>query len=198
MNASPILPYLLVGLGNPGRENLKDRHNIGFMVVDAIAERMDLNFSKLQSKALVTQGRVAGKRIYIAKPQTFMNNSGHAVAALVRYCRIEPSRLLVIYDDIDLALGTLRMRPGGGSAGHRGMKSIIQQVGYSDFPRLRLGIGRPPGRMDPADYVLQSFSEEEQEIAKILIDKAADCVDTYLTEGIDLAMTKFNTTVEEI
>jgi PTH1 family peptidyl-tRNA hydrolase len=148
---------LIVGLGNPERQHRNNRHNVGFMLVDALAE-------------------------------TFMNNSGKSVGPLTRFFRIPPSNLLVIYDDLDLPHGTLRMRPEGGSAGHKGMRSIIEQLGTHDFPRLRLGIGRPPGRMDPADYVLQDFNADQQLELEAMFVKSLACVRIYILEGMQAAM----------
>jgi peptidyl-tRNA hydrolase, PTH1 family len=146
-------PYLMVGLGNPGREYRTNRHNIGFMLVDHLAARLSVSFSRLESKALVTKAEYQGRRLVLAKPQTFMNLSGQAVGTLVRFYKVPLAQLMVCYDDVDLPLGQIRIRPDGGSAGQKGMGSIIERLGTQQFPRLRLGIGRPPGRMDAAAYV---------------------------------------------
>jgi PTH1 family peptidyl-tRNA hydrolase len=195
MMAENLIPsiYLIVGLGNPGRRFREDRHNIGFMVLDHILTRMELTFSRSQQNSLVTDGVIGGHKIFFAKPQTFMNNVGKSVAPLIRYYRIPLEHLLVVYDDLDLPLGTLRIRPQGGSGGHRGMQSILQHLGSEYFPRMRLGIGRPPGQMDPADYVLQSFSKDEMEEVDFTLERAVDAVEVYIRDGIEIAMTRFNT-----
>jgi PTH1 family peptidyl-tRNA hydrolase len=195
MMAENLIPsiYLIVGLGNPGRRFREDRHNIGFMVLDHILTRMELTFSRSQQNALVTDGVIGGHKIFFAKPQTFMNNVGKSVAPLIRYYRIPLEHLLVVYDDLDLPLGTLRIRPQGGSGGHRGMQSILQHLGSEYFPRMRLGIGRPPGQMDPADYVLQSFSKDEMGEVDFTLERAVDAVEVYIRDGIEIAMTRFNT-----
>ncbi|OGO14786.1 MAG: aminoacyl-tRNA hydrolase [Chloroflexi bacterium RBG_16_48_8] len=186
-------PYLIVGLGNPGRRFREDRHNIGFMVLDRILTRLDLTFSRSQQNALVADGKMDEHKVIFAKPQTFMNNVGKAVAPLLRYYRIPLKNLLVIFDDLDLPLGTIRIRPQGGSGGHRGMQSILRYLGLENFPRMRLGIGRPPGQMDPAAYVLQSFSKNEMDIVHIILEKAMDSIEVYIRDGIEAAMTRFNT-----
>lgn len=185
-------PFLLVGLGNTGRQYRDNRHNAGFQLLDRLAEELRVGFSRVQFNALVADTRWHGARIYLAKPQTMMNRSGQATGPLVRYYRVPPDHLLVIYDDLDLPTGALRLRPGGGSGGHRGMDSIIRNLGTQEFPRLRLGIGRPPGRMDPADYVLQDFSEGEFEAMAITFKLAVECVERVLVDGIDDAMNHCN------
>jgi PTH1 family peptidyl-tRNA hydrolase len=184
--------FLIAGLGNPGKEYRETRHNIGFMTVDRIAERLGTAFTRTQSRALITDGRYQGHRIYLAKPQAFMNTSGQAVRALVKFYKIPYKNLLVVYDDVDLPFEAMRMKPGGGSAGHRGMKNIIQQIGTQKFPRLRLGVGRAYGSKQAADYVLKPFSKEEQEFLKVFIDRAASAALAYITDGIDRAMTEYN------
>lgn len=193
---SEIAPYLIIGLGNPGREYLHSRHNIGFMVLDRLANRLGVTFSRLRQKALVTEARYQERRLILAKPQTYMNLSGQAAGPLARYYKIQLDHLLVVTDDLDLPLGALRMRPGGGSGGHKGMTSIIQNLGQQDFPRLRVGVGRPPGRMDPADFLLQDFSPSEAKILAIALDQAVEAVLTYVVEGIQHAMTRYNRTAQ--
>ena len=184
--------FLIVGLGNPGREYKHTRHNIGFMLVDQLAARLESEFTRTQSKALITDGRYQGRKIILAKPQTFMNRSGHATRVLLKFYKLEPDHLLVAYDDVDLPFATLRMKPSGGSAGHKGMQSIIEQLGTDQFPRLRLGVGRPPGQRQAADYVLKPFSKEEDEFLSNFIERAADTAQAFITQGIDYAMTNFN------
>ena len=154
---------LIVGLGNPGPRYSGNRHNIGFQVIDAFAQANQLSFTRSEHFAQTAHGSVRQQRIILAKPQTWMNDSGKAVAPLARYYRINPESILVIYDDLDIPLGTIRFRPKGTSGGHRGVQSIINHLGMTSFSRLRLGIGRPPGQMDPAAYVLQNYSDEERE-----------------------------------
>lgn len=186
------LPYLVVGLGNPGREYAANRHNIGFMLIDRLAERLGVRFSRLESKALVTKGEYLGRRMILAKPQTFMNLSGQAVGSLVRFYKVPLENLLVVYDDVDLDLGTIRIRPAGGSAGQKGMASTLERLGTQEFPRMRLGIGRPPGRMEAAAYVLQDFSRADLEMLEPTLDRAADAVLLFVTEGLNAAMNKYN------
>jgi len=184
--------YLLVGLGNPGRAYKGDRHNIGFMLLDRLASMMGVQFGRVRFQSLLATGRLAGAPVVLAKPQTYMNLSGRAVSQLARFFKIAPAGLLVAYDDLDLPLGTIRLRPGGGSGGHRGMGSITEALGGGDFPRLRLGIGRPPGRMDPADYVLEPFGAQEEPVRDLMLVQAADAVETFLRDGIELAMSRHN------
>jgi PTH1 family peptidyl-tRNA hydrolase len=191
-NAPPSSAYLIAGLGNPGREYRRHRHNVGFMVADRLASAWGVSFERRRSEALVTGLRLDGQRIILAKPQSFMNRSGRAVAGLVRYLRIPLERLLVIYDDLDLPLGRLRLRPAGGSAGHQGLRSILHALGDQDFPRLRFGIGRPPGRMDPAAYVLREFDLHEQPLLEETLDRASACAQLFLAQGIEAAMNRYN------
>ena len=184
--------FLIAGLGNPGKDYRDTRHNIGFMTVDRLAERLGIAFTRTQSKALITDGRYQGHRIYLAKPQTFMNASGQAISALIKFYKIPLKNLLVAYDDVDLPFEAIRMKPSGGSAGHRGMKNIIQQLGTQNFPRLRLGVGRSYGSKQAADYVLKPFSKEESEFLSVYIDRAAEAALAYVTEGIQHAMTAYN------
>lgn len=190
-----VATYLIVGLGNPGQEYRNNRHNVGFMVIDRLGQEWGLRLSKLQSKALIGMGRVLGYRVILAKPQTYMNLSGQAVSGLVRFYKLPLENLLVIHDDLDLPLGTIRIRPSGGSAGQKGLNSIIQQLGTKDFPRLRIGIGRPPGRMSPADYVLHDFSAEEQETLALVLERAVEAVQSFIHLGMEQTMNRYNGTV---
>jgi len=189
-------PFLLVGLGNPGRSYRANRHNAGFMALDRLARSMGTSFSRSQLDALVTDGRLDGRKVILAKPQTYMNLVGRSVGALTRYYRVPLSQLVVVCDDLDLPLGSLRLRPAGGTAGHKGMASILEHLGTPDFPRLRLGIGRPPGRMDPADFVLQAFSADESTAVENMLDRAVECLSGTVVGGIQQAMTRFNTGAE--
>ncbi len=185
-------PYIIVGLGNPGREYRDTRHNIGFMLIDKLIERLNARSMRVQSKAIITTAQYEGRKIILAKPQTFMNLSGQAVQGLSRFYKIPQENLMVAHDDLDLPFCALRLRPAGGSAGQKGIASIIQQLGTPDFARLRLGIDRPPGRMDAAAYVLQAFTQKESQQVAELLDKAADAALTWVTDGLDTAMNRFN------
>lgn len=189
--------FLIAGLGNPGREYAGNRHNVGFRCVERFAAVHGLSFSKRQKKARVALGTVDDHPLVLARPRTFMNKSGQAVAPLVRFYKIPLERVLLIYDDLDLPLGTTRLRPSGGSGGHRGVRSVIQQLGSQAFARLRIGIGRPPGRMDPADYVLQDFSAEEEELLDEVLEHAVDAIEAWLDQGIEAAMSRYNSSVIE-
>jgi PTH1 family peptidyl-tRNA hydrolase len=195
MTEEKSVVYLLVGLGNPGRRFRLNRHNIGFMVLDAVARQIGASFTRHQAQALLTDGHWEGTRVYLAKPQTYMNLVGSSVGPLARYYRVPAASVVVVYDDLDLPLGSLRLRGGGGSGGHRGMESIISSIG-DPFPRLRLGIGRPPGRMDPADFVLEDFSDSEAEAVQAAVARAADCLRELIGIGLERAMTKYNTAPE--
>jgi len=188
-------PYLIVGLGNPGPRYHHNRHNVGFMVVDALADAANIPIRRVEFRALVGKGEYAEERLILAKPQTFMNNSGQAVGALVRFYKISIERLLVVHDDLDLPYGTLRLRPRGGAGGQRGMASIMAKLNTQDFARLRVGIGRPPGRMDPSDYVLHDFDPPEEEILPEVLASAVDAIRMFLKDGIERAMSECNGSV---
>uniref|UniRef100_A0A7C4PH76 Peptidyl-tRNA hydrolase n=1 Tax=Anaerolinea thermolimosa TaxID=229919 RepID=A0A7C4PH76_9CHLR len=187
-----IARYLIVGLGNPGREYQLNRHNIGFMLIDRLCRELLTTPGMVQSKAIIAKAQFAGKKVILAKPQTYMNLSGQSVSSLVRFYKIPHDRLLVAHDDLDLPLGTIRLRPGGGSGGQKGVSSIIQQLGTQNFPRLRIGIGRPPGRMDAAAYVLQDFNQEERELLPEVLDRAAKAALAFIEHGLEMAMNQFN------
>ena len=184
--------YLIVGLGNPGRQYKDSRHNVGFMLMNNLAKQLGVTFSRMESKSLVTKANYLGNRIILAKPQTYMNLSGEAVGSLVRFYKTPLSHILLAYDDVDLPFGTLRVRPSGGSGGQKGMKSIIERLGTEEFPRLRIGINRPPGRMEAAAYVLQNFSKDEADIVPHILDRASEAVFVFVAENLDAAMNKFN------
>lgn len=197
MNTDEHELFLIAGLGNPGREYRLNRHNIGFMVADKVSEELNIPMDKVKSKALYGKGKFAGRVVLIAKPQTYMNLSGQAISALVRFYKVDLSNLIVVHDDIDLPFGSLRLRASGSSAGQKGLESIIASLGTNEFPRLRVGVGRPPGRMQAADYVLQDFSEREMEELKIIKRTAVEAVQTLITAGIREAMNKFNGPVQD-
>ncbi len=191
--------YMIVGLGNPGPEYQNTRHNVGFMCMDALiaAHHLSVERHKL-SKAKIAVGTIAHCPVVVVKPQTFMNLSGGSVQGLAAFYKIPPQRILVVFDDLDIPPGTVRIRAKGGSGGHRGMRDIIQRLGTQDFPRIRFGIGRPPDRMDPADYVLQPFSRQEQPLIAETIDRVLRAIELWLAEGIEAAMNRFNGTADEV
>ena len=193
---TPESSYLLIGLGNPGREYQTNRHNFGFMLIDRLAVRLNARGLKVQSKAIVTSATYEDRRLILAKPQTYMNLSGQSIQGLANFYKLPLENLLVAHDDLDLPFGTIRMRPGGGPGGQKGIASTIERLGTKDFARLRLGIGRPPGRMDPAAYVLQDFSRDEVKILSELLDRAADAVLEFVLNGLDKAMSKYNGSIE--
>jgi peptidyl-tRNA hydrolase, PTH1 family len=185
--------WLIVGLGNPGKEYDATRHNIGFDVVDELSQRMHTSFRRARRASAVTaEGRLAGQRVVLAKPLTFMNRSGDAVAGLLAFYRVPVSRLVVVHDELDLPLESLRIKAGGGSGGHNGLKSVGASIGTVDYYRVRVGIGRPPGRMDPAAYVLRRFSASERDAAEGAVHRAADAVQVLVGEGLAAAQNGFN------
>jgi len=184
--------YLIAGLGNPGREYRQTRHNIGFMLLDSLAGNLKLTFSRVESKSLVTRGDYSGRRLLLAKPQTYMNLSGQAVGALAHYYKVPQENILIVYDDVDLPFGLLRVRAAGGSGGHKGMISIIERLASQEIPRLRMGIGRPPGRMEAADYVLKNFSQAETSELPAILERGVEAVYTFITQGIEAAMNRYN------
>ena len=193
---TPELSYLLVGLGNPGREYQTNRHNYGFMLIDRIAVRLNARGLKVQSKAIVTSATYEDRKLILAKPQTYMNLSGQSIQGLAHFYKLPMENMLVAYDDLDLPFGTIRLRPGGGPGGQKGVASTIERLGTKDFARLRLGIGRPPGRMDPSAYVLQNFSRDEMKTLSEILDRAADAALEFVMNGLDKAMNKFNGSIE--
>ena len=192
-----IETFLIIGLGNPGREYKNNRHNIGFMLIDRLAVILNAQKVSLQSKAIVTTALDGGRKVILAKPQTYMNLSGRSVQGLINFYKLPLDRLLIAHDDLDVLYVTIRLRPGGGPGGQKGMASTIDYLGTNQFPRLRLGIGRPPGRMDPAAYVLHDFSREDVKLLPEILDKAAQAVQSYIQEGLDAAMNRFNGVVIE-
>jgi PTH1 family peptidyl-tRNA hydrolase len=183
---------IVVGLGNPGRRYAKSRHNLGFRIVSAFAARRSFSFSKKKYRSLIASGTFAGEKIVLVKPQAFMNLSGEAVGSLVRFYNLRLSDLLVVYDDIDIPFGNIRLRPAGGSGGHKGMESIVANLGDEAFPRLRIGIlgGLPPG--DLSGYVLKNFTAEEQDALEGIIQRACDAVEAALSGPFEEAMNRFN------
>ena len=157
-------------------------------ILDKLAEKLQVEFKRKKSKARLAECLLDGKKIYLAKPLRFMNDSGRSVAQLMRFFQIPESHLFIIYDELDLPAGNIRVRPAGGSGGHRGMRSIIHELGTQDFARMRIGIGRPPGRMEPADYVLPNFTADELIDLSMVVDRAVECVKIFILEGIQAAM----------
>jgi PTH1 family peptidyl-tRNA hydrolase len=188
--------YIVVGLGNPGREYVENRHNVGFMVVDKLAEKHGLKFNKMMNKGIVALGELGSYKVALVKPQTFMNLSGECVAPILKFFKSQLSELMVIYDELDLSLAQLRLRKQGGAGGHNGMKSIITKLGTQDFPRLRFGIGRPPGRQAPKDYVLNDFTSAELIQVNEALDRSTTIVLAWLNEGIEKAMNVANAPLE--
>jgi PTH1 family peptidyl-tRNA hydrolase len=184
--------FLIVGLGNPGREYRDTRHNIGFIVLDQLAKDLGITIGRMQSKALIGKGEFQGNRVVVAKPQTFMNLSGQAVSSLMKFYKLPVDHLLVIHDDLDLPFGSIRIRPAGGSAGQKGLHSIIERMGTKEFPRMRMGIGRPPGKMDAASYVLRRFSKFEQDALDAVLPEASKAIQVYMSDGLERAMNQFN------
>jgi peptidyl-tRNA hydrolase, PTH1 family len=192
-----IDPFLIIGLGNPGREYRETRHNIGFMVLDRLAVKLNARFTRLQSKALVASVNYLDRKIILAKPQTFMNLSGQSVQGLIHFYKLPLENLLIAHDDLDLPVGTIRIRPDGGSAGQKGMSSTIERLGTDEFPRLRLGIGRPPGQMQAPDYVLQDFSNADLTVISETLNRAVEAALMWVTDGLDVAMNKYNGSIRE-
>ena len=193
---TPDTTYLLIGLGNPGREHRDNRHNVGFMLIDRLIIRLNARGLKVQSKAIVTNAVYEDRKLILAKPQTYMNLSGQSAQGLLHFYKLPMENMLVAHDDLDIPFGAIRIRPGGGPGGQRGMASTIEQLGTKDFPRLRIGIGRPPGRMDPSAYVLQDFSREEMKSLSEILDRAADAALTFVVDGLNKAMNKYNGSVD--
>jgi PTH1 family peptidyl-tRNA hydrolase len=183
---------LIAGLGNPGRQYANNRHNIGFMVADALAAKYHLRFDKMMNKGIVALGEIEGCKVALVKPQTYMNDSGQCVGPLLKFYKSTPADLLVIYDELDLPAMKVQLRKAGGPAGHNGMRSIIQHVGTQEFARLRMGIGRPPGQMQAKDFVLRDFSSGEVAELRFVVDKAVDGVKLWLTETVENAMNRVN------
>ena len=184
--------FMIVGLGNPGKEYQKNRHNIGFMAIEEIAKSLGFENRKVKSKAIIMEGKQNNRKIILVKPQTYMNLSGNSVAPLIRFYKVTPNNLIVIHDDLDLPALTIRLRPTGGAGGQKGVASIIQNLGTQDFNRVRVGIGRPPGRMEASDYVLKNFSKQEESDLPFLLNTIKEAVLTIMESGIEVAMNQFN------
>ncbi len=188
-------PFLVVGLGNPGPAYRGNRHNVGVMVLDLLAERVGGRFSKHKARADVVEGRLGplpAPRVVLAEPRSYMNESGGPVARLCGFYKIPVERLVVVHDELDLSYGSLRLKRGGGDNGHNGLRSITRSLGSRDYLRVRFGIGRPPGRMDPADYVLRDFSAAERKDLEFHLDRAADAVEALVQDGLESAQNRYN------
>lgn len=184
--------FVIAGLGNPGAKYADTRHNIGFIAVDYLSRQLNINVNKIRHKALVGEGYIGAEKVVLVKPQTYMNLSGESIMDVVGFYKLSSENLIVIYDDIDLLPGVLRIRPKGSSGSHNGMKSIIYLLNRDDFPRIRIGIGKQPEYMDLADYVTGKFTKEEIPIMAEAVEKAADAAQEIVLKGIAAAMNKFN------
>jgi len=185
-------PFLIVGLGNKGKEYANNRHNIGFMVADSFIKKYAISGMKVQGKAIIYTGKIGDKKVIVAKPQTYMNLSGDSVKALINFYKIPLEQILIIHDDLDLPWGLLRMRPEGGAGGQNGIRSIIERLGTNTFSRLKIGIDRPPGRMDAAAYVLQDLSSSQMSELLSITEKSIEAIETWLEFGIQEAMNRHN------
>ncbi len=184
--------FAVIGLGNPGERFRYTRHNVGFDTIECLAERFNVKISKIKHKSIYGQTKINDENILLVKPQTFMNNSGICALEICNYYNISPENIIVIYDDIDIEFGSLRIRPKGSAGSHNGMKSIIYHLQCDDFPRVRIGIGRPNEGLDLADFVLNRFQKEDREIIDETIKKAADAVETIINYSVNKAMNEYN------
>ncbi|MBA9003544.1 aminoacyl-tRNA hydrolase [Thermomonospora cellulosilytica] len=184
--------WLVVGLGNPGPGYAGNRHNAGFMVLDVLAARTGGRFRSHRSRADVVEGRLAGRRVVLAKPRSYMNESGGPVAGLRDFFKVPAERIVVVHDELDIPFGAVRLKRGGGAGGHNGLRSIAKSLGTLEFLRVRFGIGRPPGRMDPAAFVLKDFSAAERKELDLQVELAADAVECLLAEGLQAAQNSYH------
>jgi PTH1 family peptidyl-tRNA hydrolase len=183
---------LIVGLGNPGPRYAATRHNAGFFVVDLLAERIGGKFKAHKGRTDVVEGRLGGRPVVLAKPKSYMNESGGPVVAISRFYKVPLERITVVHDDLDLPFGALRLKRGGGDGGHNGLRSLTSALGSREYVRVRVGIGRPPGRQDPADYVLREFGVAERKELPLVVDRAADAIEALLEQGLEAAQNQFN------
>jgi peptidyl-tRNA hydrolase, PTH1 family len=189
--------YLVIGLGNPGRQYVKNRHNVGFMLLNEFSTALGTHFSRLQSNALIAQGIYQDKKVVLAKPQTFMNLSGRSIRGLVRLYELPLDRIIIAHDDLDLQIGTLRIRPDGGSGGQKGLASILEYLGTDQFSRIRMGIGRPPGQMQAPDYVLENFNRAEMPQIEDMLSRGVEALKEWISHGLDACMNKYNIKQQE-
>ena len=187
-------PMIVVGLGNPGPKYAGNRHNIGFLVADELAARVGGKFEAHKAGAEVLEGRLAGERIVLVKPRSYMNVSGGPVVGTAKFYSAPQENLVVIHDELDLPFGTVRLKLGGGENGHNGLRSITKSLGSKEYHRVRFGIGRPPGRRDPADFVLRDFSSVERKELAFEIDRCADAVEALVGRGLEAAQNAFHAT----
>ncbi|MET7425628.1 aminoacyl-tRNA hydrolase [Dactylosporangium sp. NPDC005555] len=188
-------PWLIVGLGNPGPEYARHRHNVGFMVADLIAQRAGLRFSRHRRVAAdVAEGRlgIGGPRVVLVKPMTFMNLSGGPVAGLAQFYKVPVAQVIAVHDELDVPYEQLRLKQGGGEGGHNGLRSMSQSLGSKDYVRVRFGIGRPPGRQNPADFVLSDFGTAERKELDFFVDRAADAVEMVIERGLEPAQNQYH------
>ncbi|MFV2012917.1 MULTISPECIES: aminoacyl-tRNA hydrolase [unclassified Micromonospora] len=188
-------PWLVVGLGNPGREYARNRHNVGFMVADLLAGRLGVRLSRHRRAAAESgEGRLGlgGPKLVLAKPLTYMNLSGGPVAALAKFYKVPVEQIVTVHDELDIDYGRLRVKQGGGEGGHNGLRSMSRSLGSKEYLRVRFGIGRPPGRQDPADYVLSDFSTTERKELDFLVDRAADLVEAVVVRGLEWAQNTYH------
>ena len=176
--------WLVVGLGNPGPQYAGNRHNLGYVVADVLAARIGSGFRRERSRVLAASGRLAGLPVIVAKPMSFMNLSGGPVNAAAGFYKIPPDRIVVVHDELDLPFGTIRLKLGGGDNGHNGLRSVTASLRTREYYRVRIGIGRPPGRQDPADFLLTDFTAAERKELPLLADRAADAVESLLSQGL--------------
>lgn len=182
----------IIGLGNPGKDYQRTRHNVGFMSVDKIAKDLNIELNKIKFKSVYADTNYKGEKVLLVKPQTFMNRSGEAVRELVNFYKLDPKDIIVIYDDVDIEFGEIRVRMKGSSGGHNGMKSIISQINSEDFSRIRIGVGTKHEAQNLANFVLSAFSKEELEDIEIATKNAGEAALTFVSQGIDKAMNSYN------
>ena len=188
--------YIIVGLGNPEKKYFTTRHNIGFMTIDTIAEKYNIRVEEAKHKALIGKGVIEGQKVILVKPLTYMNLSGESVREVADYYKVDPeSEIIVVYDDISLPVGQLRIRPKGSAGGHNGIKNIIAHLGTEKFMRIKVGVGEKPSKMDLADYVLGHFTDEELKLEKEAFDKVTDAVNLIMADNVEKAMNLYNTKV---
>lgn len=184
--------FVVIGLGNPGSKYENTRHNVGFDTIDVVSKKHNIAITKVKHKAVIGDGTIEGSKVILVKPQTFMNLSGESVREIIEWYKVPVKNIIILYDDIDLPVGKLRIRPKGSAGTHNGMKSIIYQIQSDDFPRIRIGVDKPPQGWDLANFVLSKFSSEERKYVEDAIENAVGAVETIIKSGVDNAMNRFN------
>ena len=184
--------YLIVGLGNPGNEYAKTRHNMGFDTINIIANKYKIEMNRTKFNAIFGSGTINNEKVILVKPQTYMNLSGTAVREFVNFYKLEKQQIIIIYDDMDIEIGTMKIRKKGGPGNHNGMKSVVQEIGTEEFPRVRIGIGTPKHKNDIINYVIGHITDEEYEILQTGVKKASEAIEEIIKKGIDIAMNKYN------